>query len=120
MAEKDAHEGHAPHVLAFPFPAYGNMLPMLDFAHQLSLRGVSVTVVVTTKNLHHLSALLAASPSVYTLVLPFPAAAAAASLNIPPGVESADELPPYSFLYMSLALSSSTGPLSPLSSPTSS
>ncbi|CAL9778976.1 unnamed protein product [Musa acuminata subsp. burmannicoides] len=76
------------HVLAVPFPASGHMLPLLDLAHLLSARyGFAVTIVVTPKNLPHLSPLLARCPTVAPLVLPFPD-----NTNLPPGVENAGPL----------------------------
>ncbi|KAK3421796.1 hypothetical protein EUGRSUZ_G02415 [Eucalyptus grandis] len=58
------------------------MLAHLDLAHQLSLRGLALTVLVTPKNLPLLAPLLSAHPSVQTLVLPFPP-----HPKLPPGVE---------------------------------
>uniref|UniRef100_A0A804KJE5 Glycosyltransferase n=1 Tax=Musa acuminata subsp. malaccensis TaxID=214687 RepID=A0A804KJE5_MUSAM len=72
------------HALAVPFPASGHMLPLLDLAHLLSARyGFAVTIVVTPKNLPHLSPLLARCPTVAPLVLPFPD-----NTNLPPGAAS--------------------------------
>ncbi|XP_030519841.2 UDP-glycosyltransferase 89A2-like [Rhodamnia argentea] len=65
-------ESPPPHMLLFPYPAQGHMLPHLDLAHQLSLRGLALTVLVTPENLPLLNPLLSAHPSVRTLVLPFP------------------------------------------------
>nr|GMD34026.1 UDP-glycosyltransferase 89B2-like [Ipomoea batatas] len=83
------------HVLIFPYPAQGHMLPLLDFAHQLASRGVTITILVTPKNLHLLNALLSVHPSIGTLVLPFPA-----NQNLPAGVENVKELPPDGFRHM--------------------
>ncbi|KAE8729733.1 UDP-Glycosyltransferase superfamily protein [Hibiscus syriacus] len=74
------------HVLTIPFPAGGHILPHMDLIHQLLRRGLTVTIVVTPKNLHYLNPLLSlhSSTSVHTLVLPFPTCSAS---PIPPGVE---------------------------------
>ncbi|KAK4260952.1 hypothetical protein QN277_004010 [Acacia crassicarpa] len=72
------------HVLVFPYPAQGHILALLDLTHQLALRGLSITVVVTPKNLSLLHPLLRAHPvAVQTLILPFPS-----HPKIPPGVEN--------------------------------
>ncbi|KAF8021367.1 hypothetical protein BT93_G1720 [Corymbia citriodora subsp. variegata] len=63
------------------------MLPHLDLAHQLSLRGLALTVLVTPKNLPLLNPLLSAHPSVQTLVLPFPP-----HPKLPPGVENVRDI----------------------------
>ncbi|KAB1224937.1 UDP-glycosyltransferase 89A2 [Morella rubra] len=76
-----------PHILVFPYPAQGHMLPLLDLTHQLSLRGLSITILVTPKNLPTLTPLLSAQPSIQTLVLPFPP-----NPNIPQGVENVKDL----------------------------
>ncbi|CDY62770.1 BnaC04g44310D [Brassica napus] len=52
-----------PHIMVFPFPAQGHLLPLLDLTHQLCLRGVNVSVIITPQNLQHLSPLLSAHPS---------------------------------------------------------
>jgi len=58
------------HVLAYPFPSSGHMLPLLEFAKALVSRGVQVTVLVTPKK----HALLPTnfSPLLQTLLLPEP------------------------------------------------
>ncbi|XP_022775748.1 UDP-glycosyltransferase 89A2-like [Durio zibethinus] len=77
-----------PHVLVFPYPAQGHMLSLLDLTHQLSLRGVTITILITPKNLPFLSSLLSSHPSSVTpLVLPFPS-----DPLIPPGVEHVKDL----------------------------
>ncbi|KAM2330264.1 hypothetical protein ACFX1X_021119 [Malus domestica] len=50
------------------------MLPILDLTHQLDLHGLTITILVTPKNLPTLTPLLSAHPrtSIETLVLPFP------------------------------------------------
>ncbi|KAL3501567.1 hypothetical protein ACH5RR_036016 [Cinchona calisaya] len=60
------------HVLVFPFPAQGHMLPVLDFTHQLAQHGFAITILVTPKNLPILNPLLSAHSSIQTLVFPFP------------------------------------------------
>ncbi|KAL2233479.1 UDP-glycosyltransferase 89A2 [Sesamum indicum] len=75
------------HVLVFPFPAQGHMLALLDLAHQLSLRGLTITVLVTPRNLPILNPLLSANSSIQTLVFPFPS-----DPSIPPDVENLKDL----------------------------
>ncbi|XP_047177904.1 UDP-glycosyltransferase 89B2-like [Vigna umbellata] len=58
------------HVLAYPFPASGHVIPLLDFAKVLLSRGVKVTVLVTPKT-HPLVA-TNPSPLLQTLLLPEP------------------------------------------------
>ncbi|KAF8021368.1 hypothetical protein BT93_G1721 [Corymbia citriodora subsp. variegata] len=76
-----------PHILIFPYPAQGHMLAHLDLAHQLSLRGLALTVLVTPKNLPLLAPLLSAHPSIQTLVLPFPP-----HPKLPPGAENVRDI----------------------------
>ncbi|VFQ91309.1 unnamed protein product [Cuscuta campestris] len=92
-------ESSGVHVLVFPYPAQGHMLPLLDLAHQLAVRDVVITILVTPKNLPLLSPLLSRHPSINTLVLPFPA-----TDSIPAGVENVKDLPPSGFRAMIPAL----------------
>ncbi|KAH7516154.1 hypothetical protein FEM48_Zijuj10G0105100 [Ziziphus jujuba var. spinosa] len=77
-----------PHILVFPFPAQGHLLPLLDLTHQLSLRNLTITILVTPKNLSSLNQLLSLHPNnIQTLILPFPP-----HPNLPPGVENARDV----------------------------
>ncbi|XP_024016735.1 UDP-glycosyltransferase 89A2 [Eutrema salsugineum] len=77
-----------PHIMVFPYPAQGHLLPLLDLTHQLCLRGLIVSVVVTPKNLQYLSPLLSAHPSSVTpVVFPFPP-----HPSLRPGVENVKDL----------------------------
>nr|AFJ53022.1 UDP-glycosyltransferase 1 [Linum usitatissimum] len=81
-----------PHILIFPFPAQGHLIPILDFTHYLALRRqLQITILVTPKNLPLLQPLLSRHPSIQPLTLPFPD-----SPGIPPGVENTKDLPPSS------------------------
>ncbi|XP_022772509.1 UDP-glycosyltransferase 89C1-like [Durio zibethinus] len=77
------------HILTIPFPAAGHILPHMDLIHQFVLRGLTVTILVTPKNLHYLNPLLSfhSSSNVQTLVLPFPSHS-----SIPPGVENMQDV----------------------------
>nr|XP_016460015.1 PREDICTED: UDP-glycosyltransferase 89A2-like [Nicotiana tabacum] len=75
------------HVLIFPFPAQGHILPLLDFTHQLLLHGFKITILVTPKNLPILDPLLSTHPSVQTLVFPFPG-----HPSLPAGVENVKDV----------------------------
>ncbi|KAK9277211.1 hypothetical protein L1049_006750 [Liquidambar formosana] len=79
--------GTGAHVLVFPYPAQGHMLPLLDLTHQLALHNLTITILVTPKNLPILTALLSAQPSIQTLVLPFPH-----HPSLPYGVENVREI----------------------------
>ncbi|XP_030549188.2 UDP-glycosyltransferase 89A2-like [Rhodamnia argentea] len=96
-----------PHVLIFPYPAQGHMLAHLDLAHQLSLRGLTLTVLVTPKNLPLLAPLLSAHPSVQPLVLPFPP-----HPKLPPGVENVRDIGNAGNVHIISALSALRLPLS--------
>ncbi|KAF7808996.1 UDP-glycosyltransferase 89A2-like [Senna tora] len=77
-----------PHILIFPYPAQGHILPLLDLTHQLALRSFTITILITPKNLPTLNPLLSAHPtSIHTLILPFPS-----HPKVPPGVENVREL----------------------------
>ncbi|OMO69966.1 UDP-glucuronosyl/UDP-glucosyltransferase [Corchorus olitorius] len=62
------------HLLVYPFPGAGHIIPFLDLTHRLLNRGLTVTVLVTPNNLHLLDQLLSrhASSSLHPLVLPAP------------------------------------------------
>ncbi|CAO2829989.1 unnamed protein product [Amaranthus hypochondriacus] len=61
------------HILAFPFPAQGHILPLLNLTHKLALLGHKITILITPKNLPILNPLLSTHPSsIQTLILPFP------------------------------------------------
>ncbi|KAK6925164.1 UDP-glucuronosyl/UDP-glucosyltransferase [Dillenia turbinata] len=74
------------HYLILPFPAQGHMIPLLDLACMLEARGVSITILVTPKNLFLLSDL---PSSIQVLVLPFPH-----HPSVPVGVENMKDAPP--------------------------
>ncbi|MCE3052302.1 hypothetical protein HAX54_052164 [Datura stramonium] len=95
-----------PHVLIFPYPAQGHMLPLLDFTHQLVISGISITILVTPKNLPILNPLLSRHPSISTLVLPFPS-----HPSIPDGVENVKDLPANGFRSMMLTLGKLRDPI---------
>ncbi|GFY85686.1 UDP-glucosyl transferase 89B1 [Actinidia rufa] len=79
--------GAGAHILVFPFPAQGHMIPLLDLTHQLASKGLKITILVTPKNLNLINPLLNAHPTaVEALVLPFPSSTAAS-------VENAKDLP---------------------------
>ncbi|KAB2633717.1 UDP-glycosyltransferase 89B1 [Pyrus ussuriensis x Pyrus communis] len=102
-----------PHVLVFPYPAQGHMIPLIDLTHQLVSRGLTVTVLVTPKNLPLLDPLLSSSSSqnpnpnpIETLVLPFPP-----HPSIPAGIENVKDLPIPYFSAMMCALGQLHDPL---------
>ncbi|MCL7045679.1 hypothetical protein MKW94_022341 [Papaver nudicaule] len=76
------------------------MIPLLDFAHQLSLHNLTITILITPNNLPILNPLLSKNPSIKTLVLPFPN-----HPRIPQGVENAKDLTPNLFPTMLFAMS---------------
>ncbi|KAL0340432.1 UNVERIFIED_CONTAM: UDP-glycosyltransferase 89B2 [Sesamum radiatum] len=95
------------HILIFPYPAQGHMIPLLDFTHQLAARDLTITIVVTPKNLPQLSPLLSTHPhSITPLVLPLPEHPA-----IPAGVENTVDLPANGFLSMMCALADLHNPI---------
>ncbi|ESQ30356.1 hypothetical protein EUTSA_v10012395mg [Eutrema salsugineum] len=82
-------DGLKAHIMVFPYPAQGHLLPLLDLTHHLCLHGdITVSIIVTPKNLPYLSPLLSAHPSTVSAVtLPFPH-----NPSLPPGVENVKEL----------------------------
>ncbi|KAJ0242207.1 hypothetical protein HA466_0207020 [Hirschfeldia incana] len=87
-------EGYSskPHILVFPYPAQGHLLPLLDLTHQLIClhREITVSIIVTPKNIPYLSPLLTAHPSAVSVVtFPFPQ-----SPSLPPGVENVKDIGP--------------------------
>ncbi|CAH9113651.1 unnamed protein product [Cuscuta epithymum] len=83
-----SRSGRGVHVLVFPYPAQGHLLPLLDLTHQLALRGLTITILVTPKNLPILDPLLSTHPSIQTLVFPFPAG----HPLLPAGVENVKDV----------------------------
>ncbi|KAI3833033.1 hypothetical protein MKX03_021311 [Papaver bracteatum] len=104
--------GGGGHILVFPFPAQGHMLPLLDLVHQLALRSTAtttITILVTPKNLPLLNPILIQHPSVVkTLVLPFPTPE---NSLIPPGVENVKDVPSGYFLPMIQTIRKLRGPI---------
>ncbi|XVF08880.1 hypothetical protein REPUB_Repub07fG0042400 [Reevesia pubescens] len=77
------------HVLVFPFPAQGHLIPLLDLTHHLAATtDLTITILVTPKNLHFLTQLLSSHPHIQTLVLPFPP-----HPSIHPDVENVKDIP---------------------------
>ncbi|XP_040997674.1 UDP-glycosyltransferase 89B2-like [Juglans microcarpa x Juglans regia] len=61
------------HIAAYPYPTSGHIIPLLDLAHRLLTRGLTVTVFVTTSNLPLLQPYFSTHPSsLKHLVLPSP------------------------------------------------
>uniref|UniRef100_A0A7N0ZUF8 Uncharacterized protein n=1 Tax=Kalanchoe fedtschenkoi TaxID=63787 RepID=A0A7N0ZUF8_KALFE len=60
------------HLLLYPFPAAGHVIPMLDFARILLLRGFTVTLLVTPPNFSLLHPLLSLFPSSFHSLLLHP------------------------------------------------
>ncbi|KAK3421793.1 hypothetical protein EUGRSUZ_G02410, partial [Eucalyptus grandis] len=83
------------------------MLPLQDLAHQLSLRGLALTILVTPKNLPILASLLSAHPSIQTLVLPLPP-----HPKLPPGVENVRDIGNAGNVHVISALSALRLPIS--------
>nr|XP_043608728.1 UDP-glycosyltransferase 89A2-like [Erigeron canadensis] len=75
------------HILIFPFPAQGHMLPLLDLTHHLATHGLTITILVTPKNLPILNPLLASCPNIQPLVFPFPD-----HPSLPKGVENVKDI----------------------------
>ncbi|KVH98489.1 UDP-glycosyltransferase 89B2 [Cynara cardunculus var. scolymus] len=95
------------HILVFPYPAQGHMLSLLDLTHQLAIRGLFITILVTPNNLPTISNLLSAHPTTITaLLLPLPP-----HPSIPHGVENVKDLPADGFQAMMKALGDLHDPL---------
>ncbi|MED6168832.1 hypothetical protein PIB30_015208 [Stylosanthes scabra] len=61
------------HILVFPYPAQGHILALLDLTHNLALKGLTITIIITPNNLPILKPLLTTHPTaISTLTLPFP------------------------------------------------
>ncbi|KAI3976660.1 hypothetical protein MKX01_008518 [Papaver californicum] len=120
MSSSTSTSSSGAHILIFPYPAQGYMIPILDFAHQLSLHNLTITVLIshhtqepfltykkkTPKNLPILNPLLSKNPSIKKLVLPFPG-----NPKIPPGIENAKDLSPTLIPDMMITMSKLYGPL---------
>ncbi|XP_047317605.1 flavonol 3-O-glucosyltransferase UGT89B1-like [Impatiens glandulifera] len=66
----------AAHILVFPFPSPGHIIPLLDLIRQLLNHGLTITVLVTPSFLSLLDPLISSTSSLqfHTLVLPISAA----------------------------------------------
>lgn len=86
-----ANSSSKTHILLFPFPAQGHLLPLLDLTHHLSTycNTFNITILITPNNLPLLNPLLSSHPSIQTLILPFPS-----HPSIPAGIENVKDLPP--------------------------
>ncbi|KAA8541098.1 hypothetical protein F0562_025061 [Nyssa sinensis] len=82
------------HVLLYPFPAPGHIIPLLDFTHLLLTRGLTVTVLVTPSHLSLLHPLLSTHPSssIQTLVLEPPDASTSSLSRVAANIRSTSEL----------------------------
>ncbi|XP_054791271.1 flavonol 3-O-glucosyltransferase UGT89B1-like [Prosopis cineraria] len=61
------------HILAYPFPSSGHIIPLLDLTKRLVSRGIYVTVLITPSNLPLLQPLLPShAPFLQPLLLPDP------------------------------------------------
>ncbi|CAL5442048.1 unnamed protein product [Camellia sinensis] len=62
------------HILVYPFPAPGHIIPLLDLTHLLLTRGLTITVLVSPSHLPLLQPILSShlSSSIQPLVLPLP------------------------------------------------
>ncbi|XP_020587803.1 UDP-glycosyltransferase 89B1-like [Phalaenopsis equestris] len=77
------------HLLVFPFPAQGHLLPLLHLSAHLATRfSFSITVVITLKNLSLLQPFLSSTSQIHPLVLPLPP-----SSSLPSGAEHIRTLP---------------------------
>ncbi|CAM8919451.1 unnamed protein product [Rhodiola kirilowii] len=80
------------HILIIPYPSQGHMVALLDLVHRLcALFNLTITILVTPKNLPALTPLLQLHPTLKTLILPFPS-----NPSIPSGIENSKDLPPHS------------------------
>nr|DAD31817.1 TPA_asm: hypothetical protein HUJ06_010668 [Nelumbo nucifera] len=79
--------GDGAHILVFPFPTQGHMLPLLDLTHQLAIRSLTITILVTPNNLPFLHPLLSKHPSIQNLVFLFPH-----HPSLPPSVENVKDI----------------------------
>ncbi|KAK6921072.1 UDP-glucuronosyl/UDP-glucosyltransferase [Dillenia turbinata] len=58
------------HVLMFPYPSSGHIIPLLDLSHHLAKRGLSIAFLITPPNLPLLQPLLSSHPSsIHPLIL---------------------------------------------------
>jgi len=81
-----------PHVLVFPFPAQGHMIPLLVLTETLASHGLSLTVLTTPQNQSLLNPLLQRASSeglhIQPLIIPLPP-----TEGLPPGCENVGQLP---------------------------
>ncbi|XP_057479150.1 UDP-glycosyltransferase 89B2-like [Actinidia eriantha] len=59
----NSDHGNSAHILVFPYPSLGHIIPLLDLTHLLLTRGLTVTVLVTPVHLPLLDPLLSGHPS---------------------------------------------------------
>ncbi|KVH99304.1 UDP-glucuronosyl/UDP-glucosyltransferase [Cynara cardunculus var. scolymus] len=62
------------HLLIYPLSSSGHIIPLLDLTHLLLRRGLTITVIISSANLHLLRPLLSSYPSsLHQLLFPDPA-----------------------------------------------
>ncbi|CAH9129306.1 unnamed protein product [Cuscuta epithymum] len=83
------------HFILIPFMAQGHMLPMIDIARLLALRGVKITILLTPHNAARVEPVISRAQdsglSIQVIHLIFPCAEA----GLPAGCENFDLLPSY-------------------------
>ncbi|WOG93396.1 hypothetical protein DCAR_0312680 [Daucus carota subsp. sativus] len=82
-----------PHIVLFPFMSKGHTISSLHLALVFHRHGANVTIFTTPANRPFMSKFLS-NPSINLIDLPFPKIP-----DVPPGVESTDELPSMSLLF---------------------
>ncbi|XP_073362233.1 anthocyanin 3'-O-beta-glucosyltransferase-like [Aegilops tauschii subsp. strangulata] len=91
MAVKDEQQQAPLHILFFPFPAHGHLIPIADMAALFAARGVRCSILTTPVNaaimrssVDHANDAFAGtdSPAIDISVAPFP------DVGLPPGVEN--------------------------------
>ncbi|KAJ4957395.1 hypothetical protein NE237_024506 [Protea cynaroides] len=82
----------APHIVIFPFLAYGHLVPLLDLSKAFTQRNIKITIITTPGNVSFIHKHFSRNPQVHITEIPFPI-----TDDLPKGCENTAQLPSMAF-----------------------
>ncbi|XP_043697210.1 scopoletin glucosyltransferase-like [Telopea speciosissima] len=83
-----------PHIVIFPFMAYGHIIPFLDLSKALTHRNIKITIITTPGNASFIQKHISKYPQIHLSEIPFPI-----TQNLPKGCENTAQLPSIAFYF---------------------